>query len=145
MTHWVFVYSSTCFIDSYIQTHIQSIFLTDLHFLDVLSWKCGPPYILSHGIAEVWEILRGGSHGNQQKTWKIFLPLRGIEPRIFQSWVFCLASWAITLYNMKKILMDYFAFRLDQLLINGKLTKSSFYRSTLAYRLTQHHYFKVAN
>ena len=71
-------------------THLMERGYLLLHFHD---------YLLSCVFAAIWQILRGGSHrlqSNQLKTRKIFLPQRGIEPRTFQSWVFCLAIWAIT-------------------------------------------------
>ena len=71
-------------------THLMERGYLLLHFHD---------YLLSCVFAAIWQILRGGSHrlqSNQLKTRKIFLPQLGIEPRTFQSWVFCLAIWAIT-------------------------------------------------
>ena len=71
-------------------THLMERGYLLLHFHD---------YLLSCVFAAIWQILRGGSHrlqSNQLKTRKNFLPQRGIEPRTFQSWVFCLAIWAIT-------------------------------------------------
>ena len=78
-------------------THLMERGYLLLHFHD---------YLLSCVFAAIWQILRGGSHrlqSNQLKTRKIFLPQRGIEPRTFQSWVFCLAIWAITPSQMLTI------------------------------------------
>ena len=79
-------------------THLMERGYLLLHFHD---------YLLSCVFAAIWQILRGGSHrlqSNQLKTRKIFLPQRGIEPRTFQSWVFCLAIWAITPHHKYSII-----------------------------------------
>ena len=70
----------------------------------VLEWEpCNPGYFLPCVFTSICQILRIRSHRsqcNQPKTreniFLFFLPWPMIEPKTFQSWVFCLAIWAIT-------------------------------------------------